>query len=99
MAGKPQVVEIGGRHLSLTNLDKVLYPATGFTKGQVLDYYARVAEVMVPHLRDRPLTMKRYPNGVDKKFFFEKHIPVHAPAWMGRITVPSMSDGPPVDYP
>ncbi|HEY5096389.1 MAG TPA: non-homologous end-joining DNA ligase [Acidimicrobiales bacterium] len=90
---------VGGRELSVSNLDKVLYPATGFTKGQVIDYYARVAGVMLPHLRDRPLTMKRYPNGVDEKYFFEKHIPGHSPKWVRRVAVPSTGDGPPVEYP
>jgi bifunctional non-homologous end joining protein LigD len=90
---------VDGRELSISNLDKVLYPATGFTKGQVIDYYVRVAEVMLPHVRDRPLTMKRYPNGIDQKFFFEKHIPGHAPPWVQRKAVPSTSEGDPVDYP
>jgi bifunctional non-homologous end joining protein LigD len=89
---------VDGRELTVSNLDKVLYPSTGFTKGQVIEYYARVAEVMLPHLRDRPLTMKRYPDGVDNSSFFEKHIPGHAPSWVGRIAVPSASDGPAVDY-
>ena len=66
------VVEIQGRQLKLSNLDKVLYPATGFTKGQVIDYYAHIAPVLVPHLAGRPLTLKRYPNGVDSEFFLEK---------------------------
>ena len=87
-----------GRELTVSNLDKVLFPATGFTKGQLIDYYARVAEVLVPHVRDRPLTMKRYPNGVDHAFFFEKHIPDHAPPWVHRRKVPS-SSGESVDYP
>jgi bifunctional non-homologous end joining protein LigD len=90
---------VDGRELAISNLDKVLYPATGFTKGQMIDYYARVAEVMLPHVKDRPLTMKRYPNGVDHAFFFEKHIPDHAPSWVGRKAVPSTSDGDPVEYP
>jgi bifunctional non-homologous end joining protein LigD len=90
---------VDGRALSVSNLDKVLYPATGFTKGQVLDYYARVAEVMLPHVRDRPVTFKRFPNGVDGKSFFEKHIPGHAPAWVHHKLVPSTSTGGPVDYP
>jgi bifunctional non-homologous end joining protein LigD len=68
--GKPQMVEIEGKHLSLTNLDKVLYPAAGFTKGQVIDYYARIAPALVPHLAGRALTLKRYPEGVDKEYFF-----------------------------
>ena len=88
-----------GRELVISNLDKVLYPTTGFTKGQMIDYYVRVAEVMLPHVEDRPLTMKRYPNGVDHSFFFEKHIPDHAPSWVGRKAVPSTSDGDPVEYP
>ncbi len=88
---KPQVVEIQGRHLSLTNLDKVLYPATGFTKGQVIDYYARIAPVLVPHLAGRPLTLKRYPEGVDKEYFFEKNATKHRPDWVK--TAPIWSEG------
>ena len=94
-----QRTTVDGRELTVSNLDKVLYPSTGFTKAQVVEYYARVAAVMVPHIRDRPLTMKRYPNGVEGKFFFEKHIPDHAPPWVGRVEVPSTSDGAPVEYP
>jgi bifunctional non-homologous end joining protein LigD len=63
-------VDIEGRTLSLSNLDKVLYPEAGFTKGQVIDYYSRVAPAVLPHLRSRPLTLKRYPNGVDKGHFY-----------------------------
>ena len=88
---KPQVVEIEGRHLSLTNLDKVLYPATGFTKGQVIDYYARIGPVLLPHLTDHPLTLKRYPGGVDQEFFFEKNATKHRPDWVK--TVPVWSEG------
>jgi bifunctional non-homologous end joining protein LigD len=76
------VIEIQGRQLKLSNLDKVLYPANGFTKGQVIDYYARVAPVIVPHLGGRPLTLKRYPNGVDSEFFFEKNATAHRPEWV-----------------
>jgi bifunctional non-homologous end joining protein LigD len=75
-------VDVGGRHLSLSNLDKVLYPAAGFTKGEVIDYYARIAPVMVPHLAGRCITFKRYPNGVDGSFFFEKRCPQHRPDWV-----------------
>jgi bifunctional non-homologous end joining protein LigD len=88
---KPSVVEIDGKHLSLTNLDKVLYPATGFTKGQVIDYYARIAPVLLPHLRGRPLTLKRYPEGVDKEYFFEKNATKHRPDWVK--TAPIWSEG------
>jgi bifunctional non-homologous end joining protein LigD len=77
-------VEVEGRRLSLSNLDKVLYPAVGFTKGQVIDYYTRIAPALLPHLRDRPLTLKRYPNGVDGGHFYEKRCPSHAPEWVRR---------------
>jgi bifunctional non-homologous end joining protein LigD len=77
-------VQVDGRRLSLSNLDKVMYPAVGFTKGQVIDYYTRIAPVLLPHLRDRPLTMKRYPDGVEGQFFYEKRCPSHAPEWIRR---------------
>lgn len=83
---------IGGRELAVSNLDKVLFPQCGFTKGQLIDYYVRVAPVMLPHLRERPLTMKRFPDGVEGKSFFEKHIPSHAPEWVRSVDV-SASDG------
>jgi len=88
---KPQVVEIEDKRLSLTNLDKVLYPETGFTKGQVIDYYARIAPVLVPHLSGRPLTLKRYPEGVDHEYFFEKNATKHRPDWVR--TAPIWSEG------
>ena len=73
---------VNGKKLLVSNLDKVLYPKPGFTKGQVIDYYIRVAPVLLPHLKDRPLTMKRYPNGVDGEFFYEKNCPTHRPSWV-----------------
>jgi len=82
-------VEVEGRRLQLSNMGKVLYAETGFTKGQVIDYYARVAEVLLPHLRGRPLTVKRYPDGVGGKSFFEKNIPSHAPPWVRRVELPT----------
>jgi len=75
-------VDIGGRRLQLSNLDKVLWPDTGFTKGEMIDYYARIAEVMVPHLSGRPITLRRYPNGVEGTSFFEKNCPSHRPPWI-----------------
>jgi bifunctional non-homologous end joining protein LigD len=77
-----QEVTVGGKRLSLSNLDKVLYPKTGFTKAQVIDYYLRVAPAALPHLRDRPLTLKRYPNGVEGEYFYEKNCPSHRPPWV-----------------
>jgi bifunctional non-homologous end joining protein LigD len=81
-------VDVDGRELTLSNLGKVLYPDAGFTKGDVVDYYARVADVMLPHVSDRAVTFKRFPNGVEGSSFFEKHIPSHAPSWVQRVTVP-----------
>ena len=75
-------VEVEGRSLKLSNLDKVLWPGTGFTKGQVIDYYTRVAPALLPHMQERPLTLKRYPNGVDAAFFYEKQCPSHRPPWV-----------------
>jgi len=75
-------VQVGDRTLTLSNLEKVLYPATGLTKAGVVDYYARIAPVMLPHLHGRPLTLVRYPNGVDAPSFFEKRRPPHAPEWI-----------------
>src|SRR5499427_8176180 len=81
MPEKAELV-VGGKKLSVSNLDKVLYPKVGFTKGQVIDYFIRIAPALLPHLEDRPLTMKRYPNGVDKEFFYEKNCPTHRPKWV-----------------
>jgi bifunctional non-homologous end joining protein LigD len=75
-------VRIGARQLRLVNLGKVLYPRAGFTKAQVIDYYTRISKVLLPHLRDRPLTLKRYPNGVDAPYFYEKRCPQHRPPWV-----------------
>src|SRR5438874_978472 len=75
-------VEIGGRTLELSNLDKVLYPGSGFTKAQVIEYYRAIAPVLLPHLARRPLTLKRYPDGVEAPFFYEKRCPAHRPRWV-----------------
>ena len=75
-------VDVQGRQLKLSNLDKVMYPAADWTKGHVIDYYTRVAPAMLPHLRDRPLTRIRYPNGVEGDFFYEKNCPDHRPDWV-----------------
>jgi bifunctional non-homologous end joining protein LigD len=84
-------VEVEGRQLSLSNLDKVLYPGPGFTKGQVIDYYTRVAPALLPHLRGRPLTLKRYPNGVEADYFYEKQCPSHRPEWVATAAIPTGS--------
>ena len=88
---KDSVVTVQGKQLKLTNLEKVLYPASAFTKGQVIDYYARIGPVLVPQLREHPLTLKRYPNGVDQGHFFEKNATQYRPEWVK--TVPVWSEG------
>jgi bifunctional non-homologous end joining protein LigD len=89
VAAKRQEVDIDGRTLSLSNLDKVLYPEAGFTKGHVIEYYTRVSPVLLGHLRGRPLTLKRYPNGVDGGHFYEKQCPSHRPDWVRTAEIAS----------
>ncbi|WP_309110995.1 non-homologous end-joining DNA ligase [Saccharothrix sp.] len=81
------VVRVGERRLKLSNLGKVLYPQVGFTKAEVIDYYTRIAPVLLPHLAGRPLTVRRFPDGVDGESFFEKNAPSHAPEWVRRVRV------------
>src|SRR3954471_1475699 len=85
------VAEVEGREIKVSNLDKVLYPKVGFRKRDVIAYYADIAPVLLPHLEGRPLTLKRYPNGVDDKFFYEKQAPSHRPAWVHTARVPTGS--------
>jgi bifunctional non-homologous end joining protein LigD len=84
------VAEVGGRQVKLSNLDKVLYPEVGFAKRDVIDYFARIAPVVLPHLEGRALTLKRYPNGVDAAFFYEKNAPKHRPDWVTTARVGSI---------
>jgi bifunctional non-homologous end joining protein LigD len=81
-------VEVDGKRLKLSNLEKVLYPATGFTKGEVLDYYTRISAVMLPHLADRPVTLRRFPDGVEAGSFYAKNVPRGAPRWLRTVRVP-----------
>ena len=83
------LARIDGKDVKLSHLDKVLYPEAGFTKAQVIDYYARIAPVLLPHVRGRPLTLKRYPDGVEGEFFYEKMCPSHRPAWVATTKVVS----------
>ncbi|MFI6037077.1 non-homologous end-joining DNA ligase [Streptomyces sp. NPDC051315] len=87
------ITEVEGRRLPLSNLEKVLYPATGFTKGEVLHYYATVAEALLPHLRDRPLSFLRYPDGPGGQQFFAKNVPPGTPEWVTTAEVPR-AEGP-----
>jgi bifunctional non-homologous end joining protein LigD len=91
-------VEVGGKKLALSNLEKVLYPEAGFTKGQVIDYYIRIAPVLLPHLKNRPITLKRYPEGVNGFYFYEKQCPSHRPSWVKTAEVPSRRESGKIDY-
>ncbi|HMG40576.1 MAG TPA: non-homologous end-joining DNA ligase [Acidimicrobiales bacterium] len=91
------MVEVEGRRLKLSNLDKVLYPETGTTKAEVIDYYARVAPVMVPHVRNRGVTLRRFPDGVEGNSFFEKRCPSHRPDWLSTVLGPGDRRGG-IDY-
>jgi len=95
-----QVVEVDGRELKLTNLDKVLYPAVGFSKGEMVDYYAKVAEAMVPHLKGRAVTLRRFPEGVDDldSAFFEKRCPKHRPKWVKTTNVRAGPNAGNIDF-
>lgn len=90
-------LHIDGRELPVSNLEKVFYPSTGFTKGQVIDYYIRVAPVLLPHLRKRPISLKRYPDGVSGFYFYEKQCPSHRPGWM-KTTAVKKADGGTIHY-
>ncbi|MEO6969552.1 MAG: non-homologous end-joining DNA ligase [Chthoniobacterales bacterium] len=96
--GKKAVLNVEGKDLAVSNLDKVLWPKTGFTKGEMINYYIQIAPVLLPHLKDRPLTMKRYPNGVDQQFFYEKNCPTHRPKWVKTATVWSEGNNRDMDY-
>jgi bifunctional non-homologous end joining protein LigD len=85
-------VTVGDRELRLSNLEKPLFPS-GFSKRQMLDYYARIAPVMLPHLERRPVTVKRFPNGIEAKGFIEKNVPRHAPDWIRTVTLPRKGTG------
>jgi bifunctional non-homologous end joining protein LigD len=91
------ILDVGGTKVGVSNLDKVLYPRAAFTKGQVIDYYVRVSPVLLPHLAKRPITLKRYPDGVEGFFFYEKQCPAHRPKWVRTTRVPK-TEGGEIDY-
>jgi bifunctional non-homologous end joining protein LigD len=97
-SGKSESIEVDGKQLTLTNLEKVLYPAAGFTKGQVIDYYARIAPALVPQLAEHPLTLKRYPEGVDHQYFFEKNATKYRPDWVKTAAIWSEGNHRDVNY-
>jgi len=87
--GSSTTVDVGGRTLALSNLQKVLYPSTSFTKGELIDYYAKVADTILPYLKDRPVSLKRYPDGVDGEGFFAKNAPAGTPEWVRTVKLPA----------
>jgi bifunctional non-homologous end joining protein LigD len=89
---------IAGRELSLSNLDKIMYPKVGFTKGQVIDYYTRIARYILPHLKNRPITMKRFPDGIDGEYFYEKNAPSFTPEWIKTYPIPRTSEKSIINY-
>ena len=98
MSRKTTHVQVDGKDLVLSNLDKVLYPESGFTKAQVIDYYLRIAPLLLPHLKDRPLTLKRYPEGVHEEFFYEKRCPSFRPKWVSVVNVSSNRKNDTINY-
>lgn len=95
--GTKATLDIAGRSVAVSNLDKVFYPKAGFTKGQVIDYYIRISDFLLPHLHDRPISLKRYPDGVEGFFFYEKQCPSHRPDWVETAKV-QKSEGGAIDY-
>jgi bifunctional non-homologous end joining protein LigD len=95
---RQSIVRVAGRDVSLSNLDKVMYPKVGFTKGQVIDYYTRVAAYLLPHLKDRPITMKRFPDGIDGEYFYEKDAPSFTPDWVKTYPIPRTGEKSMINY-
>src|SRR5579862_6381619 len=95
---KKAELDVGGRKLPVSNLAKVLYPKAGFTKGDIIQYYIGVSGALLPHLKNRPLTLKRYPDGVDGFFFYERHCPAHRPAWVKTARVHRHGGEETIDY-
>lgn len=95
--GTKSQLEVGGMKVEVSNLEKIFYPKSGFTKGDVIDYYVRISPVLLPHLKDRPISLKRYPNGVEGFFFYEKQCPSSRPNWV-KTTDVARKDGSTINY-
>ena len=95
---RQQTIRVEGRDVTLSNLNKVMYPETGFTKGQVIDYYSRVAPYILPHLKNRPITMKRFPDGIHGEYFYEKNAPSFTPKWIKTYSIARRSQKSTIDY-
>src|SRR5947209_11424416 len=96
--GTKQELEIEGRKVTVSNLDKVLYPESGFTKAQVIDFYIRISQNLLPHFHNRPVTLKRFPDGVNGEAFYEKDAPRFKPEWVTTFPVPRRAGGAPIQY-
>src|SRR5579883_2293620 len=97
MARQSHLVQVDGRELEVSNLDKPMFPS-GFTKGQVIEFYLKIADSLLPHLKDRPITLKRYPNGTTERPFYEKDAPKYTPKWIKRFPVPRRTGGRDICY-
>src|SRR5215210_904766 len=91
-------LEVEGRRIAVTNLNKILYPGGRFTKAKVIDYYIRISKYLLPHLKNRPVTLKRFPDGIYGEFFYEKDAPSFTPDWVKTSGVPRREGGPPIRY-
>ncbi len=98
MPSKQQIVRVDGREMTVSNVQKVFFPENGFSKGEVVGFYSEIADAILPHLRDRPLTLKRYPDGVTGDHFYEKNAPKHTPPWVKTFPVPRTEGGPDINY-
>src|SRR5215217_7656734 len=99
MGRKTEQLAVDGRRITVSNLDKILYPGDKFTKGDVIDYYVRISKYLLPHLRKHPVTLKRFPDGVFAESFYEKDAPAFTPAWVKTVLVPRReTPGPDIRY-
>src|ERR671924_709901 len=90
--------KVGGREIEFSNLDKIMYPAVGVTKGQVIEYYTRVGRYILPHLKDRPITLKRFPDGISGAHFYEKNAPSFTPSWVKTFPIARTSEESVIHY-
>ncbi len=97
MAATEAEIEVEGKKIRVSNLDKIFFPANQFSKGQVIDYYIRISRFLLPHLKNRPLTLKRFPEGIQGDFFYEKKAPSHTPKWVSTARI-ARKDGSKIDF-
>src|ERR1044072_8121467 len=100
MKAKREQLSVGGKRIAVSSLEKLMYPGHRFTKGRVIDYYIQISKYLLPHLKNRPITLKRFPEGVFGEFFYEKDAPAFTPDWVKTFAVPrrSRSSRPDIRY-